>query len=167
MTTGTTRRGPLDWFFQITLIVKGLDGVVELISGAILLFVTPAQLGAFARNLTRHELSEDPNNVVANTLMHWATSINLSTSLFVAFYLLLHGAIKVVLVWAVLRNHHWAYPWMIAFLLAFIAYQSYLMVLSFTWSMLALTAFDLIIVALTVREYRLRRAPRPDRIRAH
>jgi uncharacterized membrane protein len=65
--------------------------------------------------------------------------------------------VKVVLVWAVLRGRLWAYPWMIGFLLVFIAFQCSRLVVHFTWAMLALTLFDALIVALTVREYRVRR----------
>lgn len=157
MKAHSQRRGLLDRFFQVSLIFKGLDGVLELIGGALLLWVSPARLSGFARLLTQHELSEDPNDFIANAIIHWAGNQNLSASLFAAGYLLVHGAIKVVLVWAVLRDRLWAYPWMIAFLLAFIAYQTYLMARSFSWGMLALTIFDIAIVALTVREYRIRR----------
>ena len=44
---------------------------------------------------------------------------------FGAAYLLAHGLVKVVLVLALLRNKLWAYPWMIAVLLGFVAFQSY------------------------------------------
>ena len=45
--------------------------------------------------------------------------------LFGAVYLLLHGAVKVVLVIALLLNKLWAYPCMIVVLLIFIGYQLY------------------------------------------
>ena len=70
---------------------------------------------------------------------------------------LLHGVVKIVLVWAVLKEKLWAYPWMIAFLLVFIAYQLYRISVSFSWGMVLLTAFDIFIVWITWREYRLRR----------
>ncbi len=147
----------LDRLFTVTLILKGLDGVLELIGGVLLLFVDPAKLSAWARVLTQHERSEDPHDVIANAIVHAADSLSLSASLFAAIYLLVHGAIKVVLVWAVLKDQLWAYPWMIAFLLVFIVYQCYRMGVHFTWGMLLLTVFDILIVALTVREYRVQR----------
>ncbi len=33
--------GPLDWTFEIVLIVKGLDGILEIIGGVLLLVVNP------------------------------------------------------------------------------------------------------------------------------
>jgi uncharacterized membrane protein len=62
--------------------------------------------------------------------------------------------VKVTLVIALLRNKLWAYPWMIAVLLAFIAYQVSVIVLGPSPGLVALTVFDVLIVVLTWREYR-------------
>jgi len=150
----------LDRIFWISLTLKGLDGVLELIGGVLLFVVTPSQIGAIARILTQHELVEDPNDFIANTVLNFTSHLDISTSLFGAVYLLLHGLVKVVLVWAVLRDKLWAYPWMIAFLIAFIAYQSYQLVLSFSWGLLLLTLFDAFVVWITWREYGIHRARR-------
>ena len=144
----------IDRTFRVSVILKGLDGVLELIGGALLLLVSPAQLGSVARFLTQHELSEDPHDLIANTLVHYAGTLTVSASLFGAVYLLLHGLVKIVLVWAVLKDKLWAYPWMVAFLLVFIAYQGYQLVVGFTTGMALLTVFDLFIVVLTLHEYR-------------
>jgi len=147
----------LDRTFRISLFLKGLDGVLELIGGLLLLVVTPAQIGDVARLLTQHELAQDPRDLVANSLLHMTSNLSGSASLFGAVYLLLHGVVKIVLVWAVLKEKLWAYPWMIAFLLVFIVYQVYRISVSFSWGMILLTAFDIFIVWITWREYRLRR----------
>jgi uncharacterized membrane protein len=160
MSATQPRRTLLDRTFFISLILKGLDGVLEVVGGVLLLIVTPAQIGALARFLTQHELSEDPHDLIANALLHLTGSLSVSASLFGAIYLLLHGLVKIVLVWAVLKDHLWAYPWMIAFLLVFIAYQTYQILVSFSWGLLLLTAFDIFIVILTWREYGIHRAGR-------
>jgi len=144
--------------FRVSLILKGLDGVLELIGGLLLLLVTPEQIGALARFLTQHELAQDPRDVVANSVLHLTANLSGSASLFGAVYLLLHGVVKIVLVWAVLKEKLWAYPWMIAFLLVFIVYQAYRISVAFSWGMVLLTAFDIFIVWITWHEYRLRRA---------
>ena len=148
----------LDKVFKVSLVIKGLDGVLELVGGILLLLVSPAQIGSLVQSLTQHELSEDPNDLIATTLVRWAGSMTASATLFGAVYLLLHGLVKIVLVWAVLKDQLWAYPWMIAFLLTFIAYQGYKILAHFTWGMVLLTAFDIFIVWLTLREYRSRKA---------
>jgi uncharacterized membrane protein len=150
----------LDRTFFVSLILKGLDGVLELIGGILLLVVTPAQINDVARFLTQHELSEDPHDVIANAVLHLVSRLNVSVALFGAIYLLLHGVVKVILVWAVLRDRLWAYPWLIAFLLAFIVYQVYELLVAFSGGLLFLTAFDVLIVVLTWREYGIRRSRR-------
>lgn len=104
--------------------------------------------------LTRTELSEDPNDVIANQLLHTANGLTGQVVLFGAVYLLLHGVVKVVLVPALLLNKLWAYPWMIVTLVVFVAYQVYRIALQHGAAMIALTVFDLFIIALTVREWR-------------
>jgi len=102
MSTAEPRLTLLDRAFYVSLILKGLDGVLELIGGILLLVVTPAQIGAIARFLTLHELSEDPRDFIANTVLSLVAGLNVSVALFGAIYLFLHGVVKVVLVWAVL-----------------------------------------------------------------
>ncbi|MFQ4149521.1 DUF2127 domain-containing protein [Arthrobacter sp. LAPM80] len=144
--------------FKVSLILKGLDGVLELIGGILLLLVSPAQVGFLVEVLTQHELSEDPHDLIATVLVHLAGTMTVSATLFGAIYLLLHGLVKIVLVWAVLEDKLWAYPWMIVFLGVFILYQSYELVVAFTWGMVLLTAFDIFIVWLTAHEYRAHRS---------
>jgi uncharacterized membrane protein len=88
------------------------------------------------------------------------STLTVSSTLFGAAYLLVHGIAKVVLVWAVLRDRLWAYPWLIAFLLVFIGYQAYEMIVHFSLGLLLLTIMDGLIVWLTWLEYRKRRRNR-------
>ncbi|MEW1823046.1 DUF2127 domain-containing protein [Arthrobacter sp. NPDC080031] len=145
----------LDRTFRVSLILKGLDGVLELIGGILLLVVTPRQIGDLVRFLTQHELAQDPHDFLANSLVHLSSNLSGSATLFGAIYLLLHGLVKIVLVWAVLKDKLWAYPWMIAFLLVFILYQGYRIAVAFSWGLVLLTAFDIFIVWITAREYRI------------
>lgn len=150
----------LDRTFRISLTLKGLDGALELIGGVLLLLVSPQQIGDVARLATQHELAQDPGDPLAGAVLHAASTASLSASLFGAIYLLLHGLVKVVLVWAVLRDKLWAYPWMIAFLMVFILYQLYRILAAFSWGMVLLTVFDIFIVWITAREYRRQRRRR-------
>jgi uncharacterized membrane protein len=140
--------------FEIGIILKGFDGILETVGGLLLLLVTPATIGRLTVWLTQHELSEDPNDFIAGHLLQYAHGLTGSAVTFAAVYLLLHGVTKIVLVAALLRNQIWAYPWMIGFLLIFIAYQLYRIVLHPTPGLSALTLFDAFIVWLTWREWR-------------
>ena len=151
---------PSDWLdrlFEIGIILKGVDGLAELLGGLLLLFVTPGDIRHLAALLTHGELSEDPGDVVARYLLHTANGLTGNAVIFGAIYLLAHGAVKVVLVIALLLNKLWAYPCMITVLLIFIGYQLYRIVLDPSAGLAALTVFDVLIVILTWREYRRQR----------
>ena len=156
---------PLDRIFEIGIIFKGLDGVLETVGGLLLVVVTPATINRLTMGLTQHELSEDPNDFIADHLLGYAHGLTGSAVTFAAVYLLLHGITKIVLVTALLRNQIWAYPWMIGFLLIFIGYQLYRLVLSPTFELSALTIFDAFIVWLTWREWRKQTTDRAIRPR--
>ena len=66
-----------------------------------------------------------------------------------SIYLLIHGAVKVGLVIALLLNKLWAYPCLIIVLLIFIGYQLYRIALQPSAGLIVLTIFDAVIVALT------------------
>jgi uncharacterized membrane protein len=156
----------LDKTFKIGLVLKGLDGVLEVAGGILLLFLSPRAIEHIVRTLTAHELSQDPHDLIARYLVHSASHLTTGTTLFGAVYLLSHGLAKIVLVALVLRDKLWAYPWLIALLLAFIAYQIYrLTAVHFSVGLTALTVFDAALVWLTWREYRSKRGlPRPRRV---
>jgi uncharacterized membrane protein len=155
------KRGDLlDRAFAVGIILKGLDGVLEVVGGLLLLVVSPAAIDQLSRALTQHELSGDPHDFLATHLLHAAGSLTSSSVRFAAVYLLSHGVVKIVLVTALLKNKIWAYPWMIAFLIAFIVYQVYRMTFAFSIGLLALTVFDVFVGWLTYREYGKQRANR-------
>jgi len=159
-------RDLLDRAFQVGIILKGLNGILEIVGGVLLLVVSPETINKIVVNLTQSEFSEDPHDAVANYLRSAAHGLTSSTVLFGALYLLTHGIVKVVLVVALLRDQLWAYPWMILFLLVFIVYQCYRLAIEPSGALVALTIFDVIIVWLTWREYRRHRlssAARPAR----
>jgi uncharacterized membrane protein len=156
-------RNWLDRVFEVGIIGKGLNGAVELVGGLLLLLLTPERIRALAASWTHEELSEDPRDVVAIYLLHTANGLTGHAVLFGAVYLLAHGIVKVVLVVALLLNKLWAYPAMITVLLLFIGYQLYRIALHATPGLIGLTVFDVLIVALTWREYRQLRRHSPDR----
>ncbi|MFZ0626961.1 MAG: DUF2127 domain-containing protein [Acidimicrobiia bacterium] len=147
----------VDRAFQVSLWLKGIDGVLELVGGFLLLVVSPENIGSLISFLTRHELSEDPRDFIANYILQQVSKLPKSAALLGGLYLLSHGIIKLVLVVAVLRQRLWAYPWMIAFLIAFIVYQAYRMALSPSVWLGLLTAFDILVVVLTWIEYKRHR----------
>jgi|ERR1051326_4840322 uncharacterized membrane protein len=148
----------LDRTFRISVALKGLDGLLEVLGGVLLLFVSPAAINHVVRALTAHELAQDPSDFFARHLLSATNQLSPHTTLYGAVYLLVHGAAKVVLVVLVLRDKLWAYPWMIALLLAFIVYQCYQLTTRLSIALILLTLFDAFVTGLTWREYRTKHA---------
>ena len=156
--------GLLDRTFEISVILKGIDGVLEIVGGIILLLVSPATIDRLAVALTQHELSEDPHDFIATHILHTASTLTGTAVLLAALYLLLHGLLKLVLVVAVLKGKLWAYPWMLGFLGAFVAYQLYRLTFAPSLWLVLLTIFDVFVGWLTWLEYRKHQAyARPAR----
>src|SRR3954453_6287156 len=147
----------LDRTFRISVVLTGLDGVLELLGALLLVLVTPDQLDALVRFLTQHELGEDPSDFLASRLVRLVSGLTVSGVLFAAAYLFVHGVVKIGLVGAVLANRLWAYPWMIGFLAVFVIYQCCELGRHFSVGLLLLTAFDVFVIWLTVLEYRKQR----------
>jgi uncharacterized membrane protein len=150
-------RGLLDTTFEVSIILKGLDGLLELVGGLLLLAVSPATIGQLITRLTQHELDKDPHDVIATRLLHFGNGLTGSAVRFAAAYLLVHGIVKVFLVVALLRNKLWAYPWLIFTLVVFIGYQLYRIALVPSAWLIALTVFDAFVVWLTWREWQKQR----------
>jgi uncharacterized membrane protein len=141
----------LDRTFEISVVLKGLDGVLEVIGGLLLLVMSPATINRLFDSLARNDIIGSHQ-----LLTHYVQELNnyvVGGTLFAALYLLAHGVVKIVLVIAVLRRQLWAYPVMIFFLAVFILYQAYLLVLGYSTPLLLLTIFDLFVVWLTLKEY--------------
>ncbi len=156
---------PRDWLdraFEIGILVKGVNGAIEIVGGLLLLFTTADRLRQLVSAVTRAELSKDPHDFIATHLLHTTSDLTGHAILFAAVYLLIHGTVKVVLVIALLLDKLWAYPWMIGVLLLFIGYQSYRLMLDASVGLIALTTFDVLVVTLTWREYRRKRPAKPE-----
>ncbi len=140
--------------FSIGVVLKGIDGALEVIGGALLLAVSHPALNRLVMALTRQEISEDPRDLVANALRATVAHLSVGTQTFSSLYLLVHGAIKIVLVVGLLRRKLWAYPTALSLLSLFVLYQGYRVTYSHSPTLLVLTAIDLVILYLVWREYR-------------
>ncbi len=149
--------------FDIGLIGKAIDGVLEIIGAVVLYLVSPVQIDGLLKLLTQHELGEDPYDFFANLLLHSAQQISGDSKAFAALFLLWHGAVKVGLVWALSRRLLWAYPLAITAFALFLAYQLYRYTHTHSVWLLALSMLDIFVIVLTWLEYRRLRDTGPLR----
>ena len=139
--------------FLVGTIAKGVDGVLEIIGGVFVLFVNPVLLNKGIRFIFAHELSEDPRDKLVNYLLKTARDFSLSAQIFSSIYLISHGAIKVVLIVALLKRKLWAYPSAIAVFSLFILYQLYRYTLTHSILLIFLSVLDVFVIVFTWLEY--------------
>lgn len=152
-----TRSRIRDALFRIGVWLKGIDGAIEIASGVALFFVGPGFIARVATFLTQDELSEDPRDFVANHVLAFARHLSVGTEHFVAYYLLAHGVIKVLLVRSLLKNVLWAYPVSILAFIGFVLYQLYRFSFTRSFGLIALSVFDFAVVWLIWLEYQAMR----------
>jgi uncharacterized membrane protein len=148
--------------FRVGLFLKAAHSLIELASGVALYLVSNESILSLTRALTRHELLEDPNDVVATFLLRTAESLSIGRKSAAVIYLLSHGTIELFLVVMVLKKKPWAYPLFMIALGWLIAYQTYQLSLHWSPLLIALTALDLAVLVLTWHEYRLSRVGPPS-----
>lgn len=125
--------------------------------GLTLLFVTNAAILGCVRLLTHSELSEDPRDFIANSLVHWAETFGHDSRIYVALYLLLHGAVKAGLAGLLWHGTKWAYPAAIIFIGIFVIFSAYRLSLGWSIPLVAIIILDLVTLWVIGREWRARR----------
>ena len=147
----TKKEHSLHQIFEVGVVLKGINAVVEIGLGVLLLFVN---VGAILQTLVENEIVEDPQGFLARHSSLITGAISPHAQYVSALYLLSHGIIKVVLVWGLLRDKLWAYPASLAVLALFVAYQTITFTRTHSIALLLLTIFDLTLIWLIWHEYR-------------
>jgi uncharacterized membrane protein len=140
---------------RISVVLKGLHALIEVIGGVLLYFLTPQAITHLIHRLTQNGIHNDRRDLIADHLLQFARHFSISARTFAAFYLLSHGVIKLFLVIELLRNRLWAYPASLAVLGVFIVYQLYRYTHTHSIALMVFTLFDLIVIWLIWREYKI------------
>jgi uncharacterized membrane protein len=147
-------RGFVHKAFEVGIFLKGLDGLLEVIGGALVFVIKPSTINNIVMALLQHELSEDPSDLIANYLIYAAHHFSVETQVFASLYLLSHGIIKIFLVVSLWQGKLWSYPTAIVFFILFILYQGYRYSYTHSSWLIFLTIVDLFVVLLTWIEYK-------------
>ena len=146
------------WFeriYKIGVAVKGFDGLVELIIG-MALWISPALVHSALTALSG-ELGEHQGHTIqfiSNYVARLDGELARSGLSFLIFFLILHGIVKLVLVYCLLREIVKAYPYALAILGLFFVYQLYVFIVTPTIGMALFTLLDGLIIWLVWHEYR-------------
>jgi len=149
--------------FQASVLIKGGNALLEIVGGTAVAFARADKVAAWAARMAQTYLAEGTHGFVARHVIDWAESVSLQTQHFIAFYLLSHGLIKLVIVIGLWREKRWSYPLALVAFTSFVVYQLYRYSYTHAFGLLLLTAFDLFLIALVWHEYRLIRHNLPTR----
>ena len=152
-TLNLNARPTLHRFFKLGVLIKGIDGGLQLVSGFLLLYLSPATINSLVFFFVRGELKEDPSDLFVNLLLH-ATKNILQTKTLTSAFLLAHGGAKLLLVAGLAANKRWAYPAAIIVFAGFTMYQLYTLAYQASLFMAAVTVIDIIFIVLIAAEYR-------------
>jgi uncharacterized membrane protein len=153
-------RARTEVLFRIAMAVKGIDGAIELVGGVLLLLVSQTEVQKVITVVVTHDLLGPPDGSLSRHFVAGTAEFASGDRTFAVLYLLLHGAIKVALVIALLR--HWlpAYPVAVVVLGAFVVYEIYRATQTGSVLLPLLAVLDILVIALVIREYRALRRER-------
>lgn len=137
--------------FILGVVLKGVDGVLELVVGILLVFTHVLNNAVLA--LVHNELIEDPNDFFASHVRA-LTNASHDAQVFGGLYLIAHGVVKAFLSAGLLRNKAWAYPAAILFFSLFILYDLIRIFATHSIPLTFLAVFDAIVLGLVWYEYR-------------
>jgi uncharacterized membrane protein len=140
--------------FQVAVVVKGIDGVLDVLGAVLLLAFGPVGVGGVTRFLTQHELGEDPGDLLAGLLVRHTQGISVATVHFAAAYLSVHGLIKIWLASTLIRDRRGVFPVALVVMGLFVAYELLRLHYYPSGALAFLTALDVMIIVLVWFEYR-------------
>lgn len=140
---------------MLTVAVKGVDGLIELVAGLILL-IAPSKLHQFLAFLSgeARESSHQFMRQIAEYIAHVDTDVTRGGLVVVILFLVIHGVVKLSLVYALLRRILWAYPYALGVLVLFLIYQLYVCIIQPSVGMMLFALLDAIIVWVVWGEWR-------------
>jgi uncharacterized membrane protein len=144
------------WFFDLALLLKAVNGGLEILAAFLVLVIPPTLILEVVSYLTGGELGVDSDDPITTALRDAAHAFAVHTHYLLALYLVLHGAIKVILVIGIFRGKRIAYPLFMIALALFSAYEAYRGFTRQEGLLQALALFDFILLILTAYEYRRR-----------
>jgi uncharacterized membrane protein len=140
--------------FEVGLALKALNGLIETLGGILIWFVTPAHGESLIQTFCNHDPTYDCNDFIARHFITMTRDLTSGSKLFACVFLLSHGITKLVLVIALWVGRLWAYPLMIVVFGGFSIYQIFRFTQTHSLGLLLITILDILVVWLTIREYR-------------
>ncbi|HEY2863635.1 MAG TPA: DUF2127 domain-containing protein [Casimicrobiaceae bacterium] len=143
--------------FEMALVLKGLNGIVELAGGTLAFFVPLQTVNRLVLWVIASEWEDDLPDWLAGVLEHATENLSMGTKLYASFYLLAHGIVKIFLVYSLWREKIWAFPAALLLMSLLVGYSIYRFTHTHAVALLVFAAVDLVIMWAIWREYLVRR----------
>jgi uncharacterized membrane protein len=150
-------------FFELGILIKGVDGGLELVGGLLLVFLSPVAINRVAFFFVEGELKEDPTDLVANLLLHTTRSA-IEAKVPASVFLIVHGIVKLVLVGGLATNRLWSYSAAILVFAGLTLYQLYQLNQQYSLFLETVTTLDVIVILLVILEFRYMRIARTHKL---
>ena len=143
----------LDKVFEVGIIIKGINGILETLAGLLLLFLTPQRLQHFIEFVTQLNVNNEKQSKIITMFLHSVDHLGTGNRIFLIAYFWSHAAVKLTAVIGILTNKLWAYPFSLITLGVLTLFQFGSIIHKASIGMILLTIFDLFILWLIWREY--------------
>ncbi len=141
--------------YDIGIIIKGIDGLAELIAGLALL-ISPNLVHMLLSGVVGHTIHHGHTfRLIGEYVGRLDAQLAASGLTFLILFLISHGVVKVVLVGCLLKKIVKAYPYALAVLGAFLIYQVYVLIREPGIGMALFSILDAVIIWLVWREYKM------------
>ena len=139
--------------FDIVVVLKGLNGLVEIASGATLLSIKAGTILEWVLWLTESEMLQDPHDYLASSLQKWALNFGHDAQVFAGLYLVTHGVIKLVLAILLYKERPWVFPLSLLLFTALVAFSLHHLLNHWSWPLTFFIAFDAFTIGVIAREW--------------
>lgn len=140
--------------FYVGLLIKAVDAVIEFIGGFLLLVLSHSLIDRLIQLIAYPERIEDQNDVIMNYFISISKTLSVSSQHAAAIYMLLHGTIKLAVIWLLFKKKLWAYPLAAIVFTLLIAYEIYSFAHSLSLIVLPLIVIDTALVIVILLEYK-------------
>jgi uncharacterized membrane protein len=150
-----SRRSLFHAAYLVTIIIKGLAGLLEFTGGTLIAAFGPEGIYGVVLRVINPELYESGHIHTAQLVLQGAAALAQTPGHFVIIYLWVHGTLKMTITAVLLRGSgRWVFPVASVILLGFIAFFAYDLARHWSDLVLGLALFDSLTLALVVNEWR-------------
>lgn len=143
--------------YRLGIYLKGFLGFFELFVGMALYVFTKEQIYQLFLILAQEEIAEDPQDILVGIIKKSLLGITADSQHFAMTFLILHGAVKLALIYGLIQKKIWVYPVAIMTFIVFIIQQVLHLLTVFSLGLGLITVLNTVVVILIAYEYYLLR----------